>query len=114
VFDPKRSIRRTAALSFMSLLCGAALPPLERAAGAQPPPRPDGWQSFTRLLEAYADSDHVVGTSAVVLRDGQVLARHHYGFADKAAGKRVDDRSIFHLSGSMTARSSTGDRSRRR
>jgi len=101
VFDLNRSIRRAAVLSFMSLLCGAARPPLENAAGAQAPARPDGWQSFTRLLEAYADSDRVVGASAVVLRDGQVLARHHYGFADKAAGKRVDDRSIFHW-GSIT------------
>ena len=60
-----------------------------------------GWASFTRLLETYADSDRVVGTSALVMRDGKVLARHHYGFADKAAGKRVDDRSIFHW-GSIT------------
>lgn len=34
------------------------------------------------------------------MRDGRVLARHHYGFAHKAAGKRVDERSIFHW-GSM-------------
>ena len=62
---------------------------------------PNGWASFTRQLEAYADSDRVVGTSALAIRDGKVVARHHYGFADKAAGKRVDDRSIFHW-GSIT------------
>jgi CubicO group peptidase (beta-lactamase class C family) len=62
---------------------------------------PPGWSSFTRLLEAYADSDRVVGTSALVMRDGKILARHNYGFADKAAGKRVADRSIFHW-GSIT------------
>lgn len=62
---------------------------------------PSGWSSFTRLLEAYADSDRVVGTSALVMRDGKILARHNYGFADKAAGKRVADRSIFHW-GSIT------------
>ena len=62
---------------------------------------PAGWSSFTRLLEAYADSDRVVGASALVMRDGKILARHNYGFADKASGKRVDDRSIFHW-GSIT------------
>ena len=62
---------------------------------------PPGWSSFTRLLEAYADSDRVVGTSALVMRDGKILARHSYGFADKAAGRRVDDRSVFHW-GSIT------------
>src|SRR5687768_1905967 len=70
-------------------------------ARAQNESPPNGWSSFTRLLEAYADSDRVVGTSALVIRDGRIVARHSYGFADKAAGKRVDDRSIFHW-GSIT------------
>jgi len=62
---------------------------------------PAGWAAFTRLLDTYADSDRVVGTSALVMRDGKVLARHGYGFADKRGGKRIDDRSIFHW-GSIT------------
>ena len=62
---------------------------------------PAGWAAFTRLVNAYADSDQIVGTSALVMRDGRVLARHNYGFADKAANKRVEDRSIFHW-GSIT------------
>ena len=69
--------------------------------GAQNGSAPAGWSSFTRLLESYADSDRIVGTSALVMRDGRILARHNYGFANKAAGKRVDDRSIFHW-GSIT------------
>ena len=80
------------------LLVGLGTTPI---AGAQNGGTPPGWANFTRLLETYADSDRVVGTSALVMRDGKVLARHHYGFADKAAGKRVDDRSIFHW-GSIT------------
>jgi CubicO group peptidase (beta-lactamase class C family) len=75
---------------------GAATP-----SWAQSGTPPNGWASFTRLLEAYTDSDHIVGASAIVMRDGKVLARHNVGFADKAAGKRVDDRSIFHW-GSVT------------
>jgi CubicO group peptidase (beta-lactamase class C family) len=72
-----------------------------RPAAAQNGAAPAGWSSFVRLLDAYADSDKVVGTSALVIQGGRVLARHSYGFADKAAGKRVDDRSIFHW-GSIT------------
>ena len=62
---------------------------------------PTGWAAFTRLLDTYADSDKVIGTSALVMRDGKVLARHGYGFADKRGGKLIDDRSIFHW-GSIT------------
>ena len=62
---------------------------------------PAGWAAFTRLLDTYADSDGVVGTSALVMRDGKVLARHAHGFADTRGGKRIDDRSIFHW-GSIT------------
>ena len=62
---------------------------------------PAGWAAFTRLLDTYADSDKVIGTSALVMRDGKVLARHGYGFADRRGGKRIDDRSIFHW-GSIT------------
>jgi CubicO group peptidase (beta-lactamase class C family) len=85
--------------SLIALLCITVARP--SAVGAQSSPLRDGWQSFTRLLETYADSDRVVGASALVMRDGRVLARHHVGFADKAKGKRVDDRSIFHW-GSIT------------
>jgi CubicO group peptidase (beta-lactamase class C family) len=42
-----------------------------------------------------------VGASALVLRNGQVLARHDVGFADRAAGRAVDERTIFHY-GSIT------------
>jgi CubicO group peptidase (beta-lactamase class C family) len=69
--------------------------------GAQNGSVPASWSSFTRLMDAYADSDRVVGASALVIRDGRILARHTYGFADKAGAKRVDERSIFHW-GSIT------------
>ena len=71
------------------------------ALSAQNGSAPNGWQAFTRLLETYTDSDRVVGASALVMRDGRVVARHNVGFADKAAGKRVSDQSIFHW-GSIT------------
>ena len=101
VFYLNRSTRRSATVRRLPLVCGAALVAISHAASAQAPTPPHGWQGFTRLLETYADSDRVVGASALVMRDGRVLARHNHGFADKTAGKRIDDRSIFHW-GSIT------------
>jgi len=37
-----------------------------------------------------------VGGSAVLLRNGRVAGRHHYGHADRATGRAVDDRTIYH------------------
>jgi CubicO group peptidase (beta-lactamase class C family) len=63
--------------------------------------RPDDWSAFLRLFDAYADSDRVVGASVLVMRDGHVLDRHDYGWADRAAHQRIDERTIFHW-GSIT------------
>jgi CubicO group peptidase (beta-lactamase class C family) len=88
-------IRSTVAIALIAA-AGAATP-----SWAQNGAPPNGWAAFTRLLEAYTDSDHIVGASAIVMRDGKILARHNVGLADRASAKRVDDRSIFHW-GSVT------------
>jgi CubicO group peptidase (beta-lactamase class C family) len=85
-------------LTAVALACATVASAAAQNSSSAAPP---GWSSFTRLFDAYADSDKIVGASALVMRDGRVLARHHYGFADKTQGKRVDDRSIFHW-GSIT------------
>ena len=74
------------------------------ASGQRRPSRvdaPAGWQAFTRAFDAYATGDSVVGASVLVLRQGRVLAHHEFGFADRALGQRVDERTIFHW-GSIT------------
>lgn len=81
--------RRTVAI----LLLAAA------PAGAQEAPA--GWSAFVRAFDTYAEAGGIVGASALVMRDGRVLARHHLGFADLAAGRPVDERTIFHY-GSIT------------
>ena len=55
-----------------------------------------GWDAFVRTFDAYADSDRVVGASALVMRNGRIISRHDYGFADRERGQRVNDRTIFH------------------
>lgn len=65
------------------------------------PSTSDDWSGFLRVFDAYADSDRVVGASVLIMRDGHVLDRHDYGWADRAAKQRVDARTIFHW-GSIT------------
>jgi CubicO group peptidase (beta-lactamase class C family) len=80
-----------------------ALTAAPAASGQRRPSRvdaPGGWQAFTRAFDAYAAGDSVVGASVLVMRQGRVLV-HHYGFADRALGRRVDERTIFHW-GSIT------------
>jgi CubicO group peptidase (beta-lactamase class C family) len=38
----------------------------------------------------------VIGGSALLILNGRPAGRHHYGHADRSAGRRVDDRTIFH------------------
>lgn len=67
-------------------------------AAAQAPP---GWADFTRTFQAYADSDQVVGSSVVLMKDGRVVGRYATGEADRAGKVKVDSQTIFHW-GSIT------------
>jgi CubicO group peptidase (beta-lactamase class C family) len=87
-----------ALLTALALALGAGVRALPLAAQES---APAGWREFTRSFDAGADSAHVVGGSAVLVRDGRVVARHDYGLADRARGQRVDERTIFHY-GSIT------------
>jgi CubicO group peptidase (beta-lactamase class C family) len=62
---------------------------------------PAGWADFTKAFQSYADTDRVVGATALIMRDGKVLAQYNTGFADQKSGARVNDRTIFHW-GSIT------------
>ena len=64
----------------------SAQPAASRASPRLAPP--DDWSAFLRLFDAYADSDRVVGASVLMMRDGRVLDRHDYGWADRAARQR--------------------------
>jgi CubicO group peptidase (beta-lactamase class C family) len=68
---------------------------------AQSASGPADWDAFTRLFDALAGRDSIVGASVVVVRGGRMTARHEYGFADRLHAQRVDERTIFHY-GSIT------------
>lgn len=54
------------------------------------------WTAVTQRFDAFAKTAHVVGGTAALVRDGRLVARHHYGFADRGSGRRVGDSTIFH------------------
>jgi CubicO group peptidase (beta-lactamase class C family) len=54
------------------------------------------WTAFERRLEAYARDQGIVGGSALLIRSGRVLARHHVGLADRAGSRPVGDETLFH------------------
>ncbi len=55
-----------------------------------------GWADLARRFDAFAEAAGVVGGSALLVRKGEVVARHHFGFADRATKRRVGDRTIYH------------------
>jgi len=57
---------------------------------------PAQWAAFTRTFDTYADSDHIVGASVAILRDGRIIAHHEHGMADRARGVPVTEQTIFH------------------
>lgn len=59
------------------------------------------WPAVVRQFDAYMTADQIVGGSILYMRDGKIIAQHNAGFADRAAGKRVDDATIYHW-GSIT------------
>ncbi len=68
-------------------------------AGAATPARqqlPAEWNELVEMFDPLMQKDHIVGGSAALVQDGRIVARHHYGFADKASGRRVDADTIFH------------------
>jgi CubicO group peptidase (beta-lactamase class C family) len=62
---------------------------------------PGGWTDFAKMFDAAMERGRVAGAGILVLRDGNLVSRHEYGFADQANSKRVTDRTIFHY-GSIT------------
>ena len=91
------SPRFRAALSFLLAISTSAV----AQNGAPAEGVPAGWAGFTRIFQAYVDSDRVVGASALVMQNGRVLARVNTGYQDRTARVPVSDQTIYHW-GSIT------------
>jgi CubicO group peptidase (beta-lactamase class C family) len=77
----------------LSVLTRSSLAFAQRTSDSGVPPE---WQAYARSLDDFADRDSVLGASAVFLREGQVLAHHEYGWADRARRERTEERTIYH------------------
>jgi len=64
--------------------------------GQAPPARRLTWDDVVHAFDAYAVSDSIVGASILMIQDGQVRARHDYGFADRAHQIRTGPGTIYH------------------
>jgi len=62
----------------------------------QPAEAQRAWEAVTRRFDAFAQTAKIVGGSAVLVRDGRIVARHYYGFADRATGRKAGDSTIYH------------------
>jgi CubicO group peptidase (beta-lactamase class C family) len=85
---------RPASLLFAALCAAAPLNAQRSIPSAQ-------WKAFTERFNAYADSDRIVGASVAFVSGSRVIAHHEHGFADKAKGVPITERSIYHW-GSIT------------
>ncbi len=75
------------------------------------------WSDVTSRFDVFAQAAGVVGGSAVLVRNGEIVGRHHYGFADRAAKRPVDERTIYHwasVTKTLTAIAALQLRDRRR
>lgn len=59
------------------------------------------WREAVAAFETFARADGTVGGTLALVRDGAVLRAHHHGFADRDAGVRVSNATIWHW-GSIT------------
>jgi CubicO group peptidase (beta-lactamase class C family) len=59
------------------------------------------WDAVTRRVDAYVDTDQVVGASIALVRHGRVVAHHERGWQDREAREPVTERTIYHW-GSIT------------
>ena len=83
----------------MSLLAAAAL--WAPMAIAQSPGQTAQWTAFTKMFDAAADGDRIVGAGVVLVREGRVVAHHEHGYADREHALPITQQSIYHY-GSIT------------
>lgn len=73
------------------LLAAVCIPAL-----AAKPTLPPQWTRLVGMFDSTLKDGLVVGGSVALVENGRIVARHDYGFADQAQGKRVDADTIFH------------------
>ena len=63
---------------------------------APPPPQGARWQTLVDATGAFAASERAMGWSVALVRGGRIVAHQESGWADQAAGQRVDENTLYH------------------
>jgi CubicO group peptidase (beta-lactamase class C family) len=63
----------------------------------------DRLQRLDRALQQYVDENRLGGAVALVLRDGQTVYEHAFGWSDKEAGRRMAADTIFRIASQTKA-----------
>jgi CubicO group peptidase (beta-lactamase class C family) len=82
-----RSIALSAAFALLASF------PLKAQRQSDPAP---GWSEFSKAFRSFLATDSVVGASALLLREGRVIAHQEEGYADRDLRQRADERTIYH------------------
>jgi CubicO group peptidase (beta-lactamase class C family) len=89
--DDRFLTRRFAASAASLLLALAAA--CAHADSTQLPPK---WHELVVLSDKTLAKDGIVGGSFALVEQGRIVARHHYGYADRERNRKVDADTIFH------------------
>jgi CubicO group peptidase (beta-lactamase class C family) len=93
-----RQTRRRLGSVSLALLCASGVLAPASAQGRAAAAR---WTEFTREFDRFVAAEGVLGGGAVLVREGQPVAWHHTGQADRAARQAADSATIYHW-GSIT------------
>lgn len=86
---------------FFALIACAGIAVEAESAPAAGVAAPAGWTPFMQLFDAASQADGIVGAGVVLVHDGNVIAHHEFGFADRERHVRTTPRTIYHY-GSIT------------
>jgi CubicO group peptidase (beta-lactamase class C family) len=89
--DDRISPRRLVTYAASLLLTLAVAP-----ARADSQPLPPKWQHLVGIFDETLAKDGIVGGSVALVENGRIVARHHYGYADREHQRKVDSDTIFH------------------
>jgi CubicO group peptidase (beta-lactamase class C family) len=80
----------------LSLLCALSMSPRTGLAIQQSAELAAAWSDVREYWSSSARASDVVGSSLMLLKDGEVLRSEFFGEADRASGREVDAPTIFH------------------
>jgi len=96
-------MKRLALLLLLATLSFAQTKPRAAAAGLDPART----ARIDQLLTRYVDENRIAGAVALVLRDGKPVYQRAVGWADKEAGRKMTDNTLFRIASQTKAFTST-------